>query len=555
MLKTHGALAVLLCAAGLAACGGGRESRIGRAAQSSSLCQAGPPIEFSYSVGVERAQARSYQLVAFEMPAGAQRLAVGYRWADNAGPASTPLTQTVIDLGLWDADGYRNPSGFRGWSGSRQGKLHEGQEPVAVSVSAAERGYYPGPLEAGTWYVELGIAAVAPQGGRVEVVGQIQCDGATAAPARPDPVDAGHIARAGPGWYHGDFHMHGFHSNPAAPMPDQIVEQARAARLDFLMITDYVTGRHWQEWGATQRANPDLLIWPGREIITYFGHVNTHGETPEVLEYRHGFEDVRLGDIQRAAKAAGALFQVNHPTLFPGPVFANFCRGCEFTLADELDWSQVDTIEVLTGPILAQGSDLGLPLPGQIQNPFVQEAIDYWEERLHAGFAIAAVSGSDSKGLESSGAERSRAGYGSSATAVFAQELSRAGIRAALAAGRSYVRTRGVEASPRLEFTATAPDGQSVMFGGHLDADQASLRVRVEGGQGQVLRYLQNGVAILRVPITDAHFEHDLDVIRGPDEGPLGTFWRVETFDAQSLTTIGSPIYLRGAPASSATRD
>ena len=34
------------------------------------------------------------------------------------------------------------------------------------------------------------------------------------------------------------------------------------------MVTEYVTGRHWDTLGAVQRANPDLVIWPGREVIT-----------------------------------------------------------------------------------------------------------------------------------------------------------------------------------------------------------------------------------------------------------------------------------------------
>ena len=484
------------------------------------------------------------------LPPGPERVSVAYTWADNSGPPETPLTQTVLDLGLWDADGYRSATGFRGWSGSRQGRIHADQAPVEVTARTASRGYTAGPIEAGTWHVELGIAAVAPQGASWRVEVTLECDIATIPRAVPDPVDPRHVARHAPGWYHGDFHMHGVHSNPNAPSEAQIADLARDAGLDFLMITDYVVGRHWEEWGATQRANPDLLIWPGREIITYFGHANTHGETPQLLEYRHGFEDVSLGDIQREAKAAGALFQVNHPTLFPGPVFENFCRGCEFTLGEEIDWALVDTIEILTGPVLANGSDLGLPIPGQIENPFLQTAIQYWEDLLMRGFPITAVSGSDSKGTQDTPEERARSGYGSSATAVFAAELSRAGLREGLAQGRAYVRTRGALHSPALTFTATAPDGSEVMFGGSLGADTATLRVRVTGGQGQILTYYRNGLPMRAVPITADPFEHSLEAGRGLVEGPLGSFWRIETRDLESRTAIGNPIFLRGSSPS-----
>jgi hypothetical protein len=117
------------------------------------------------------------------------------------------------------------------------------------------------------------------------------------------------------------------------------VSFARAAGLDFLPITEYVINRHWKEWGATARANPDLLFWPGREVITYFGHAIVIGEMPSVIDYRHGFEDVTLGDIQAASVADGTLFSVAHPTFFPPPL-DDLCRGCYFELSDGIDWTK-----------------------------------------------------------------------------------------------------------------------------------------------------------------------------------------------------------------------
>lgn len=343
--------------------------------------------------------------------------------------------------------------------------------------------------------------------------------------------------------------MHAFHSNPNAPDWEDFIAQAHTASLDFLMVTEYVTGEHWRTLGAVQRAHPDLLIWPGREVITYFGHANTHGETPSVLEYRHGFEDVNLGEIQRLAKADGALFQINHPTIFPGPVFENFCRGCEFTLDDQVDFSQVDLIEVVNGPVLATGADVGLPAPGQIENPFLQTAINYWEDKLKLGYKITAVSGSDSKGVDAE-AERPRKGYGSSATAVFAENLSRPALTAALKAGHAYIRARGAAGSPELMFTASGPRGQSGMFGDTLtlsEVETATLTTTVINGANQTLRYYQNGNLLLTVPVTATPFTHSLPLAaRDPvNEGPLGTLWRVETMNDQTRTTIGNPIFLK----------
>ena len=292
---------------------------------------------------VSSADAKTYRVLPFEVLPGTTRIEVGYQWADTLAIPSTPITQTVFDLGLWDPPDYRSVENFRGWSGSRQGKLHANQSPIFVQSDQASRGYRAGAVEPGVWHVELGIAAVGPLGASWQV--QISCtDPPTGPTPAADPVDPGFVAaRPGPAWFHGDFHMHGFHSNPgAAPplSPDGFIAQARAAKLDFLMVTEYVVGRHWNELGTAQQMNLDLLIWPGREVITYFGHVNAYGETPGVLEYRHGFEDVDIKTHPDPGEAVpGVLFQVNHPTIFPGPVFQNFCRGCEFTLGDVVDWT------------------------------------------------------------------------------------------------------------------------------------------------------------------------------------------------------------------------
>jgi hypothetical protein len=510
----------------------------------------GDPVELTG--GVDEADEKTYAVLPVDVRAGTTRVEVGYSWTDRQPLGGTPVTQTVFDLGIYDADGYRSPAGFRGWSGSRQGKIQDDQDPIFIQADSADRGYYPGAVEIGVWYVELGFAAVAPGGADWTV--QVRCLNPVVGPApAADPVNANHVARAEAGWYHGDFHMHGFHSNPNAPDWDDLVQQARDAQLDFLMFTDYVTGRHWNELGAVQRDHPDLVIWPGREIITYFGHANTHGETPGVFEYRHGFEDVNLGDIQRAAKEAGALFQVNHPTTFPGPVFENFCRGCEFTLGGQIDWNLVDTIEVANGPTLVTAADLGLPLPElpvplQIQNPFLATASLQWNELLQQGYKIAPVSGCDSKGVDAP-AERERKGYGCSATAVYANNLSRAALTQAIKAGHLYIRARGVAHSPVLEMTVTTADGQTGMFGDTLTAEQATMTVTVRGGANQLLRVLANDLPLLHIPITSDPFTHTQPIARVPlMESPLGTTWRVETLDAQSLTTIGNPVFLKPAP-------
>jgi hypothetical protein len=526
------------------------------AAQSAAIpgcAPGGAPV--TYTGTVTSANAKTYLVRPFEVDAATTRIEVTYDWADKpvvpgVSLPSTPLTQTVFDLGLWDQGGYRAVNGFRGWSGSRQGRTATGQQPVFVQQDVAQRGYRPGPIEPGTWHVELGVAAVGPTGASWTVT--ITCSNPVVGPAFvAQPVDPTHVADANPGWYRGDFHMHGYHSASRAPSWQEEVDYARSVGLDFLPITDYVTNQHWRELGAVQDANPDVVIWPGREIITYFGHMTAVGETPSVIEYRHGFEDVSARTIQQRTKADGALFQVNHPTTFAGPLFTNFCRGCAFDLGSVIDWSAVDTFEVLTGPILVDSSQLaGPPNPLRIQNPFTRPAIDLWVDRLMAGYKLTAVSGSDSKGVEGDANQL----WGTNATVVWADQLSRPALKSAVQAGHVYVQTRGAQRSPQLEMTAVAPNGESGMFGDVLRSDTATMTVHVTGARGQLLTIYRNAqLAGLPVLITSEDFTYTFAASRGDREGPLGTFYRVETGDLQSLTTIGNPIYLSGPASATAS--
>jgi hypothetical protein len=480
---------------------------------------------------------KTYLVLPFEVRPGTTRVDVDYEYkACEPAPPANPLTRTVLDLGLWDERGYRSAAGFRGWSGSRA-------RHVWVQADDAQRGYRPGPVNPGIWHVELGLAAVGPTGASWTVA--VRGSGPPVGPPPvPRRVDAAHVARPAPGWYHGDFHMHAWHSNPKGPTPDEFVAHARAARLDFLPVTEYVVGHHWEQYGDVAERNPDLVIWPGREIVTYFGHVQSLGETPGFIEYRHGFEDVHIRDIQAAVRGAGALFQVNHPTTFPGPLFQNFCRGCAWELGDEIDWSGVDTIEVLTGPALVRPSELQMgDLGFEIANPFMATAVDLWESLLNRGFRITAVSGSDDK---------KGPGLGSCATAVHAASLSRPALVEAIRAGRAYVRTRGVAASPALELAVAGPDGQegtfgsTVVVGGPGTGARARVTVTVTGGAGQSLRVVRNGDDLATVPVDADPFVHAFEAVRVPGEGPLGTWYRVETFDARSRTTIANPVYLAG---------
>ena len=60
------------------------------------------------------------------------------------------------------------------------------------------------------------------------------------------------------------------------------------------------------------------------------------------------------------------------------------------------------------------------------------------------------------------------------------------------------------------------------------------------------LRIISNGYPIDIRPLDVERFEYSFPASRREDEGPLGTWYRAETLDARSRTTIGNPIFLRG---------
>ena len=475
-------------------------------------------------------QQTTYELFPFVVPEGTARIEVGYAWEPGDGG--------VIDLGVWDADGTSGPDAFRTWAGSRQGRLDQGTAPLVIAPDRNERTVVPDAIQAGTWHVELGYATVEqPLDWRIE----LRCvPGDAAEPLAPDPVDPTAVIADAPGWYAGDFHLHAYHSNPEGPEPDQMVAKARDAGLDIIPVTEYVTPAHWDRLGAAQRDHPDVLIWPGREVITYFGHLIVLSETRSTVEYRVGFRDVTVADIQRDSVSDGALVSLAHPTIFPPEQFGSLCRGCYLQMLDDLDLDRVQLLEVVTEASVAELG--GRPVP----NPFVRTAVELWEGLLRDGHRITAVSGSDDKLGD---------GYGATSTMVWAEQLSRPAVDEALRRGHAYVRGLGRE-SPEMELTGTTADGTVGMFGDTLVADRAELSITVRGGDGQVLSIRRNGTEVERVPVTGDTFTHTVPAARSADEGPLGTFWGAEVLDLDRFpgsevpTVIANPVFLadRAAP-------
>jgi len=469
-------------------------------------------------------QAKTYHLFPFDVPKGTARIEIGYEW--------TNVDDGVIDVGVYDNHGTSGPEAFRSWAGSRQGRLDDGTAPLVIAPDRNERTVIARSVEPGTWHVELGYAAVdRPLEWRVE----LRCvPGDQVPPPTPDPVDPNVVVKDEAGWYAGDFHLHGYHSSTDGPDPDEMVAKAKAAGLDIIPVTEYVTDAHWERLGPAQRDHPDVLIWPGREVITYFGHMIVLNETPHAVDYRVGHDGLTANDLASAANDDGGIVQLAHPTIFPADVFGSLCRGCFTENVDQLDMSNITSIEVVTEGSIAElgGND--------VPNPFVRTAVELWERKLREGHRLTAVSGSDDKSGDN---------YGKTQTMVYAEQLSRPAVDLAIRQGHAYVRGLGND-SPTMELNAVAADGTEAIFGDTLVTPTASLTYDVTGGNGQVLAIRRNGTEVTRVPITSDGFTYTVNADRTADEGPLGTFWGAEVLDttrfpgAEIPTVIANPVFL-----------
>jgi len=510
---------------------------------------------------------KKFVMVPFEVPRGTTAIRVKYCW-DR--PEGGTLRHT-LDLGLYGPRRGASPlwgvDEFRGWGGSShpdvtlsaEGFSTEAQYTATPRVEPpgkTTRAFKPGPIEPGLWAVELGVAAVIPQSGgdtdgrvawRVEI--DFANDPAFAdEPYRPAAYDT-QPARAKPGWYAGDMHVHAEHSAYGDATMTETFDYAfrslaqGGAGLDYITLSDYVSGTGWGEIGRYQSRYPDNLVVRSAEVITYRGHTNNHGSA-RVVDYREGTIYERRPDGSLVAlrgdrdprqlfdevHAFGGWTQINHPTIFPptSPTIAAACRGCFWEYSDaETDYSRVDAYELATGPWDFGGNP----------NPFTTTAIGAYERLLGLGHKIAAVGSSDSHDA-GSGTGAFDSPVGEATTVVRAQKLSEDGIRCGVQQRRTYVKVTGND-GPDLRFSAFARGnrGQKAILGDTIHARGARFTAEVTGGAGSNLLVVKDGVTSATVPITSDDFTHRFD---GAGSGR----WRLQINRGRLIDTVSSPIWI-----------
>jgi hypothetical protein len=453
-----------------------------------------------------------YREVPFDLPEGVTRLTIQFSYGGKT-------ERSVIDLGLSD------PERFRGWSGGTR-------DHMTLSMEEATPGYLPGPLPAGRWHLILGAPNIRPNA-HAPFEARIFIErGPVPASFADAPLNAA------PGWYRGDLHMHSGNSDGSClsqkgvrvPCPVYRTVEAAAARgLDFIALTDHNTTAHYEALRELQPAFDKMLLVPGREITTFFGHSNVFGPT-DFLDFR--MTAPTYAEARKwvdAVNREGGFVSLNHAGVPSG----ESCMGCGWQVED-LPAGTVSAIEIVNGGTLAE--------TGAADSPF--QGLHLWESLLNKGQHVTGIGGSDNHdaGIP---ADKPKA-IGTPTTVVYMQPLSVRGFLDGVRAGRVFVDVDGVK-NRFLDLSASSGNQKAGMGD--------TLRL----GHGTAVRFdvQVKGVAVGTVQLVvdgqpDPHHQATLGgaAIIMPDWTSDGArHWiRADVRDAGGrLVLIGNPIYI--APA------
>lgn len=462
---------------------------------------------------IKGSQNHTYVEVSFSVPAGLARVTLTYAYTERN-------KHTAIDLGLIDSHKLRC------WSGGNKAIL-------TIGLTDATPSCLPGPLPAGTWNVLLGVPNIRPN---VTTHYTIKIYFSRTGEVSAEPSILLKPLRSAPAWYRGDLHMHTAHSDGQCPnqtgqrVPCPVfftVEAAAKRGLDFIAITDHNAQSQYDAMRELQPYFDKVLLIPGREITTFYGHMNLLGTTA-FLDFRLGSKAVpNVDTLAQRADKLGAVLSINHPDAPTGEQ----CMGCGWTPPSPVDMSLFTAVEAVNG-----GSELG-----------GYNGIPFWNKQLNRGYRLAGIGGSDNHDALMPPNEFSS--VGSPTTVVYAKNLSEPAILAGIRAGHVFIDLTGSR-NRMLEMTAS-DNGSTADMGDLLRAPEAStvhFAIDVIGVKGGRVELIEDGHALSSSstgPVTSDqshtgqlyHFQWTSDGhrhwFRPQVRGPKGDLW-----------LLGNPVYV-----------
>lgn len=458
---------------------------------------------------VTGSQNKTYIEVPFDVPAGVHRISVDFSYTGKD-------LKTTLDLGIAD------PQRFRGNSGGN--KSH-----FTLSETDATPSYLPGAIPAGQWKLLLSVPNIRPQvessfRAEIRFNNKAEDQGFASAPLEQDMR-----------WYRGDLHMHTANSDGSCPsqsgkkVPCPVFMTAQAATrrgLDFIAITDHNTMSQYEGMRELQPYFDKLLLIPGREITTFWGHFNVFGFT-DFVDYRvvKGGRDVNA--VLRDVKSKGGIASINHANAPGGEI----CMGCKWEPTTDVDLSLLTGVEVINGG-----------------GPYTSSA-DFWDRQLATGAKLTAVGGSDNH--DASLPVGSATAIGSPTTVVEAGGLSVPAILDGIRQGRAFIDMTGSRDKViDMEALDSRPGSKAARMGSALEAaagDTIAFKIYVVGCNGAAVHIIVDGRKSQTIgPLTIESTKQDLDFSWKSDGG---RHWiRVEVRNAGGeLMLLSNPIYITAA--------
>jgi predicted metal-dependent phosphoesterase TrpH len=345
------------------------------------------------------AENHTHFFVPFTVPAGIHRISVDFSYTHRQ-------EKTTLNIGIHD------PNGFRGQSGSNK-------DHFTIGPGDATASYIPGTIPPGQWKLLISVSSIRP-----ELTSHYRAEIRFNSPVEDSSFTLTPL-ETGTRWYRGDLHMHTADSDGSCvnksgdhvPCPLFLTAQMAASRgLDFIAITDHNSLAHYAEMRELQPYFSKLLLIPGREMTTFYGHFNAFGTT-QYVNYLVAEKGGRTIDqVVADIKAQGGIVSINHPM---SPTDER-CRGCGWGPPGPVDLLQFSAVEAVNA--------------NRVMSPF-------WDEQIAKGFRLTGIGGSDNH--EATKGEEIPSAIGHPTTVVQAKELSVAGILDGMRAGHVFVDVTG----------------------------------------------------------------------------------------------------------------